>query len=346
MMKSRKLIFALAVLTVTVGGGWAFVLYRGTGGDLTQSAEAFLGSLSDEQRAKASMEYANALRLDWHFIPKPERKGLQVKEMNDDQRKLAHQLLESGLSQIGYDKATKIMSLEAILLELEKGQPGKPLRDTERYYFTLFGQPAPEGKWGLSIEGHHLSLNFVVENGKVISSTPAFFGANPAVVQGDIGVGPKKGTRVLAKEETLAFDLLHSLTAEQRQAALIADKAPTDVRGAGEAQPPDTAPEGLVAEQFNADQVKTLWSLLETYAANMPEDIGGERLEKVRAAGIEKVYFAWAGADQPGIGHYYRLQGPTFLVEFVNTQPDAEGNPANHIHSMWRDTAGDFGVAR
>lgn len=345
-MQSRKGLLISAALVLAVAGGWAFALYRGTGGDMTQSAQAFLASLSDEQRAKASMDYGNAARLDWHFIPKPERKGLQIKEMNEDQRKLAHKLLESGLSQVGYGKADTIMSLEAILHELEQGQPGKPLRDTERYFFTLFGQPAPESKWGLSIEGHHLSLNFVVDGGKVVSSTPTFFGANPAIVQGDIGVGPKKGTRVLAKEETLAFDLLHSLSAEQRQAVLIADKAPADLRGAGEAQPPDTAPEGLPAERFTADQVKTLWSLLETYAANMPEELGQERLEQVRQAGIEKVYFAWAGADQPGIGHYYRVQGPSFLIEFVNTQPDAEGNPANHIHSVWRNVAGDFGIPR
>lgn len=340
--RRRPILGALGL--VLVGAGWFGFLYRGPAADMTHSAEALLAALDDQQRVQATMAFDDPQRLKWHFIPMPHRKGLQIKHMNADQRKLAHDLLKAGLSQIGYNKATTIMSLEAILHELEKSRKDGPIRDTERYYFTIFGQPRMPGQWGWSVEGHHLSLNFVVRDGRVAGHTPAFLGANPATVRTEIAGAPKIGTRVLKAEEELAFELINSLPAEQQKAALIAPKAPSEIRAAGDPQPPQSSPEGLAASQFTDAQKQTLWSLIEAYAANMPPDLGAARLAEIKEAGLEKVHFAWAGARQPGIGHYYRLQGPTFLVEFVNTQPDASGNPANHIHSVWRNMKGDFGV--
>jgi hypothetical protein len=266
--------------------------------------------------------------------------------MNAEQRKLAHALLETGVSKLGYQKATTIMELEKILHELEKGTPGKPLRDFQRYYFTVFGEPGSAARWGWSVEGHHLSLNFVVDAGKLASITPAFYGANPATVRSDVGVGPPKGTRVLRQEEELGFKLLHALSAEQRGQAVIAEKAPNDLRGAGEPQAPNTPAEGLPASAMTDEQVAVLRDLLAAYTDNMLPEEGAARLEAINASGIEKLHFAWAGADQPGVGHYYRVQGPTFLIEFCNTQPDSAGNPANHIHAVWRQMAGDFGIER
>jgi hypothetical protein len=237
------------------------------------------------------------------------------------------------------------MSLEAMLHELEKSRQGAPIRDAERYYFTVFGTPSVQGKWGWSVEGHHLSLNFVVSNGKLVSATPAFFGANPATVQSDLSVGPKKGQRTLVKEEELAFSLLQSLTPEQRKNAVIADKAPSDIRGPVGPRAPSQADEGLISAKMTEPQRKALWDLIEAYAANMPQEVAGAWLSEIKNAGVEKIQFAWAGADKPGVGHYYRLQGPTFLVEFVNVQSDSANNPANHIHSVWRSMAGDFGVS-
>jgi hypothetical protein len=238
------------------------------------------------------------------------------------------------------------MSLEGILRELEKKREGGPIRDPERYYFTVFGAPAREGRWGWSVEGHHLSLNFVVEDGKATAITPAFFGANPAEVQTSLEGAPKKGTRVLRDEEELGFNLLHSLDKDQRSKAVIAEKALAEIRAAGEPNAPDAPPAGLPAKELNDEQVEILWNLLNAYTDKMPTEIGAARIAEVRKAGIENVYFAWAGADKPGIGHYYRVQGPTFVIEFVNTQPDASGNVANHIHSVWRRMAGDFGLSR
>jgi hypothetical protein len=345
-MNRRWSSLAVALLCVVAGSGWLWFKVVGAGADMTASAEKFLGSLSAEQKTAAVLKYDDPARLDWHFIPKEKRKGLQIKEMNDQQQKLAHQLLSAALSEAGYKKATTIMSLEAILRELEKERASGPIRDPQRYYFTLFGKPGLEGKWGLSVEGHHLSLNFSVEDGRLVSTTPSFFGANPATVKSNVGVGPKEGTRVLKDEEQLAFDLVNSLDEAQLKVAMLSDMAPKDIRGPADQQPPKGLPEGLAAEKFTDAQQKTLWSLLEAYANCMPKEIAQQRLSAIKEAGVREIRFAWAGARKPGIGHYYRVQGPTFLIEFVNTQPDSAGNPANHIHSVWRDMAGDFAVAR
>jgi hypothetical protein len=336
-----------AGLVLTATAGWSYYKLALTGENMGDAAEKFLASLTAEQRAKAALPYDDARRVAWHFIPLEgarEREGLKIREMTPDQRTEAHALLKSALSEAGYGKATKIMELETLLAELQKGKSG-PIRDAERYYFVVYGAPTNEGRWGLSIEGHHLSLNFVVDKGKVISSSPTALCANPAIVMNENVPSIKKGTRVLAKEETLAFELLESLTAEQKKEAIIAEKAPSEVRAAGEKQPPTDAPAGLAAEKLTGQQRSVLISLIDEYCNAMPVDVAKQRREAIDKQGIGQVRFAWAGAQKPGVGHYYRVQGPTFLIEFVNVQPDSAGNPANHIHSVWRDMQGDFALA-
>ncbi len=343
----RRRWFALGFASIAMfTAGALFVNYQGVGGDMTRHAETFVGALSQQQRERTVLAYDDPKRLDWHFIPKKDRKGLQIKDMTPEQRQAAHALLKSALSQAGYSKAVVIMELEKILHELEKSRGGGNIRDPERYYFTVFGKPAGDGKWGLSVEGHHLSLNFVVEDGRVLSSTPAFFGANPAEVKQAAGGGPKEGTRVLAKEEDLAFQLLAALDPKQREIAVIAPKAPRDIRAAAEAQAPDAKPQGLPVKGMTASQAGQLRSLIQVYADNMPKDVADARMKAIDGGGWENVHFAWAGADQPGVGHQYYIQGPTFLIELNNTQTDSQGNRANHIHSVWRDMRGDFGIAR
>lgn len=343
-MKHRRIGFLLGVLALVAAAGFGYLRLAAAGVEMTTAADAFVKSLSTEQLGQAVLAYDVPARTDWHYIPKPARKGLQVKEMNHAQRKAALALLNSALSAIGYGKATKIMQLETILHELEKQKTNGMIRDPERYYFTLFGQPAADGRWGLSIEGHHLSLNFVVDHNKVISSTPTFFGANPGVLLADYGGEFKKGLRVLAKEEELAFELLQSLTAEQRKTAIIADKAPNDVRDAGKASPPISPAVGLVAKDMSKQQVSILRALIEEYAHNLPSDVAAERLSAIEKEGYDGIKFAWSGGDKVGLGHDYRVQGATFLIEFNNTQPDSAGNLANHIHSVWHSLAGNFAV--
>jgi hypothetical protein len=342
----RTTLAALTLLLVLplATSAWSYHRKASTAGQMSASAEKFLESLSAEQRKTAQLDYDTPKRLDWHFIPKDSRKGLQIRDMESAQRKAADGLLRSALSQIGYDKATKIMELENLLAELQKGKSG-PIRDPERYYFTVFGKPSGDAKWGLSIEGHHMSLNFVVEGDKVVSSTPTVFCTNPAIVMNQVIPSVEKGTRVIKEEETLAFELLGALEGEQRKTAVIAAEAPQEVRAAGEPQPPTNAPEGIAASKLNDSQKQILRKLIEAYAANLTDDVAKDRLEAIDEAGFDKIHFAWAGAEKPGVGHYYRVQGPTFLIEFVNVQPDAAGNPANHIHCLWRDMRGDFAIA-
>ncbi len=335
---------ALAAVLALISGSWAWYASESSGSAMTQVAGEFLGQLDAEQKGAAQLPYDDDRRIDWHFIPKEERKGVQIKHMTQGQREAAHKLLKTALSESGYDKTTAIMRLEQLLNELEQGR-GRFARDWERYYFTVFGEPQETGRWGLSVEGHHLSLNFVVEDGRVISSTPQVLCANPAVVRTENKAGFALGTRVLAEEEILGFELVNDLSEEQRKSAIIAEKALSEIRDAGKPQPPTEAPAGIAAGELNESQQKVLRQLITTYTRTMPEDVARERWEAISREGFEKVHFAWAGALKPGIGHYYRIQGPTFLIEFVNTQPDAAGNPANHIHSIWRDMRGDFAIA-
>jgi hypothetical protein len=343
-MHKYRIIRLLTLVGLVTAVGAASLKTLNSGAALTRGAQKYLATLTDEQKTIAVMPYDTPQRVGWHFIPKDQRKGLQIKHMNAPQREAAFGLLQTALSQAGYDKARKIMALEGILRELEKEKRGGAIRDPERYYVTVFGEPRADSRWGLSVEGHHLSLNFVVQQGRVTASTPTFFGSNPNVVRQELPGVPPPGTRVLEQEEQRAFALIQSLDTEQRRTAIIAEKAPADIRAAGEAQSPAYVAEGLAYPRLTAAQQQQLRELIAVYANNLPEDVGSQRLQEIDQAGWDRVFFAWAGADRPGVGHYYRIQGPTFVIEFVNTQPDAAGNPASHIHSVWRDPRGDFAV--
>ena len=353
-MPVRRLVCPLAALAlvaalVTVGAA-AFRLV--TAGDaMTTAAAVWLAGLDATQRSRAQVEFEGAARTDWHFVPKPIRKGLPLTDMTKPQRDQAHALLKAALSEAGYGKAVTIMELDEILRRLE-GTAAKNTRDALRYFVTIFGEPGPKGTWGLSFEGHHLSLNFTVRDGELVDSTPQFMGANPAEVRTTFPGLPAAKSRVLAAEESLAFELVNSLDEDQRKQAVIAAEAPAEIRAAGAAQPPADPPAGIPFSKLTAEQQSLVRRLVETYCGSMPAEVASERLSLIEkgspaAAGLvhhgwDEIHFAWAGALAPGKGHYYRLEGPSFVVEFVNVQPDAEGNPANHIHCVWRDKTGDF----
>jgi len=322
----------------------------GPSAGMTSAAVAWLGTLDAPQRARATRAFGDESRTGWHFIPKNDRKGVQLRDMTPVQERAALQLLRSALSQAGYEKSVLIMRLDEILRLLE-GERARNVRDPRRYYFTVFGEPAPQGTWGLSIEGHHLSLNFTVRDGRLVDSTPQFMGANPAEVRTTFPGLPETGFRVLAAEESLAFELVRSLDEPQRKRALVAAEAPKEIRAAGDPQPPGGPPAGIAWRALQPEQQSILRRLVETYCEAMPTDVAGERLRLIESGpavagavhhGWDDVHFAWSGALEPGIGHGYVVEGPTFVIEFVNVQPDAEGNPANHIHCVWRDRTGDF----
>jgi hypothetical protein len=297
---------------------------------ITDTAKQFLASLTPEQRTKATFRFEDDERMNWHFIPK-ERKGLPFREMAPEQKHLAHALLSAGLSQRGYVKATTIMSLEVVLRELEKAT--EEYRNPEKYYFSVFGEPSEKGVWGYRVEGHHVSLNYTLVNGTVVSS-PSFFGANPAEVR----QGPRAGLRVLASEEDLGRELLNSLTEDQKKVAIVDKEAYKDILTAASRKAAlKGQPSGLPFGKMNAHQREMLNTLVEEYARSFPDAIAEARLQELKQAG-DKLYFAWAGVEQRGGPHYYRVQAPAFLIEYDNTQ-----NNANHIHSVWRDYTGDFG---
>lgn len=312
------------------------------GSQMKMFAETYLASLDAEQRENSVLPYDSPKRVGWHFIPKDNRKGLKIGDMNDAQRTSALRLLRAALSEAGYSKATRIMKLEQVLAILE-GDGRRWARDPDKYFLTIFGQPSNTESWGMSFEGHHLSLNFVCRGGKIVDSTPQFMGANPATIMTGVeGATLSKGTRVLRDEEQLAFDLVNSLEAQQAERAMIAEEAFDEIRFAGEAQVAVGKPEGIAYSALNPDQQELLKQLVHTYTNAVPEEVAKRRRELIQSNGWNDVHFAWAGANKPGVGHYYRIRGQAFLIEFVNTQPDAAGNPANHIHAVFRDLEGDF----
>jgi hypothetical protein len=252
--------------------------------------------------------------------------------MTEPQRTLAHELLKTGLSARGYDTYTKIMALENILRDVERGKG--PTRDPEGYRFSVFGTPSAKGAWGWRVEFHHISLHFSVVNGTAVSSTPSFAGANPAEVKD----GPQKGQRTLGTLEDTGRALVTSLDAAQRKTAIFNEVALNDIVTGNALDIKPLSPEGLMASAMTPAQRDQLMKILDAYAGLMTAELAADRMAKVKAAGIEKIGFAWAGSIERGQKHYYRLQGPTFLIEFDNSQ-----NEGNHVHSIWRDFNGDFG---
>jgi hypothetical protein len=297
---------------------------------MTAAANAFLNSFPADQRARVMFRFEDGERMNWFYTPVP-RKGFPLREMNSAQRQLAMALLSAGLSQRGYIKTTTIMSIEQVLADVEQGQGLK--RDPDEYYFSIFGQPSETGLWGYRVEGHHVSQNFTIVDGKVIGA-PSFFGSNPAEVK----EGPRKGLRILAREEDLARELIHALTPAQRKTAILNATAYDDILTEHNRQAAlKGQPSGLGASALNAAQREKLQNLLDEYANNMPEQLAEAREEQIKAAG-NNLWFAWAGGIERGQKYYYRIQSPTFLIELDQTQDDA-----NHIHSVWRDFNGDFG---
>ena len=301
------------------------------GAEMATAATNFLAALNPEQQKKATYEFKNEERYNWHFVPH-ERKGLPLKEMAGEQRALAHALLSSGLSQRGFIAAVTIISLEQILKEVEQGRG--PNRDPELYFFTVFGKPGPKETWGWRVEGHHLALNFTVVNGRAVAGAPSFFGTNP----GEVREGPRKGLRVLGAEEDLGRQLAQSLNDEQKKAGILPGEAPKDIITGNQRKAQLAQPGGLAVSKMNEGQRQVFLSLLDLYARRLRPEMADHDLRRIMEGGLDKVYFAWAGSTEPGKPHYYRLHGPTFLAEYDNTQ-----NNANHVHAVWRDLENDFG---
>ncbi len=303
--------------------------------EMADAATVWLTSLTDQQKARAVYPIESDEHEIWYFVPKPfegegMRKGLPLKDMRPEQRHLAYALLSSALSHHGFATAMEIMSLEQVLWELENENPR---RDTLMYYLTLFGQPGGKA-WGWRFEGHHLALNFTVSEGKLVSNAPNFFGSNPA----ELREGPRAGLRVLAREEDVARDLVKSLAPEQSEKAILADKTPKDILTKAETTVTPLEARGIAYRDLQPEQQTKLRDLIGVYLHRARAEVADQKWQKIEKAGLDGIVFTWIGGTEKGEAHYYRVQGPNFLLEYANTQ-----NNANHVHSVWRDFQGDFG---
>ena len=291
------------------------------------------------------MNYDAEGRTDWHFIPKDTRKGLILHQMTPSQRLAARNVFRAALSNIGYDKGAAIMQLEALLLHLQnQGGGNGPIRDTLRYYWTIFGEPGENNTWGLSVEGHHMSFNFVATGNQLVSVTPMALATNPATIMGDYPVGPPAGTRVVDAEERLGFELLAMLNDEQKSKAVVSDRAIREVRNAGAAQAAPNDGSGVSAAELNTAQRDKLRSIVVAFYSNAPAAFAEKRIAEFDAASNGDVRFGWWGSQERGVPHFFRVEAPTVQIEIANTQPDQAGNPANHIHALLRDPRGDFNL--
>src|SRR6516162_779588 len=324
-----------------------------TAGRMAGAAGAFLAALTDAQRGRACFGFGDE-RPDWSFLPSPDRDGLPIGALDDGQRRLAHELIAAGTSLPGDTKVVWVMAMEHVLRALVPGLAD--LFNPERYGFKVFGSPGDEA-WGWQVAGHHVSLNFTIVDGRWVSPTPCMLGAEPA----SYGL-----LAPLADDEELGFGLVNSVDAAPRQAAIIHHRPPPDLAARmvpkiGEVERPDAvffpepdyvisederdilsyvraSPKGVPASALNRLQFDSLTELVGGFVRRLPDEVAGAQLHDLECMGMDNLTFAWAGGTSPGDRHYYRVQGPTLLIEHDNTQ----GN-GNHIHSAWRNPADDFG---
>jgi hypothetical protein len=300
---------------------------------MRQAAERLIAALPESARSKVQRPFDDQDRVDWHYTPRS-RNGVAFKELDAKGREAIHALLQQALSTPGYRKVVNIIELELVLREIETFGG---IRDPERYHLTIYGKPDRAGAWGWRFEGHHVSLNFTLAGDKMAVDTPSFLGANPAQVAKD-GKGKMAGLRALAAEEDEARALMASLSADQRRQVVFASETYGDIVTRNAAKVDPQKPVGLPAAKLDDRQRAQLLRLIEVYAQTFEPSLAQARLGRVRDGGIENIHFGWAGATAPGAPHYYRVQGPLFLIEY-----DASQNDGNHVHTVWRDFTGDFG---
>ena len=328
---------------------------------MTFTAIALYDALDDRDRRRIVVPFADEQeRSHWNFLPESGRRGVPLRDMTHAQQILVHRLICQGMAVEGYAKVLATINLEHLLREINTprmGQVARDFRDPGGYFLTFFDQPQPDAVWGWRLVGHHISLNFTIHEQERISATPMMIGAEPA----RIGV-----FRPLAEEEDLAFALLRALTPAQRDRTVLHPLSPADfvtrtVAQIGEEERPErhgvgrrdiivtpedaealryirSHPRGVAFGELGADGQERLRALLETYVARVHPTMLGQEMDRIAEAGMDALHFAWAGATEYAQGHYYRLQGPVTLIEFNNTEDDA-----NHAHSVWRDPANDFG---
>ena len=300
------------------------------------AAKKLVGSLDSAQRALALFPFDIDERYSFHFFPIENRKGVPVDQLAPEQMQAALELMKTCLSAEAVKKVGEIMQLEVILKSLEHRNDNDHYRDPGKYFFAIFGVPDINNIWGWRLEGHHVSFHFSVNQNKLVAGTPGFLGANPAIVP----EGPQKGRQVLKEEADMAFELLHSLTKTALGKALIDTIAPKDIITYVNRKAIIEHPAGIRYSEMNGKQQQQLLQLVSLYVHRYTKLFADTMLKEIEQAGLDNLRFAWCGYTEPGKNkvHYYRIQGPTIIIEYDNTQ-----NNANHVHSVVRDLNNDFG---
>jgi hypothetical protein len=308
-----------------------------TGLKMADSAAQFVAALTPDFRKQVQYGYDDPERLNWHFIPR-DRHGVGLWDLSGETRKDAEELVKAGLSAAGYEKTLQVRSLEEVLYLFEGGteEERRVKRHPHKYFVTIFGTPGATGLWGWRFEGHHLSLNFSIRDGVIISSTPEFFGANPGVLEG----GPGRSLRVLGRREDLARQILHACSDAQRKLMWISTDAPDDIRGAGTPQAVVSEAAGLRFSEMSVEQQGLLRELIGEYLSAMPLEVIRDRMQAIEKSGMENIRIGWWGGPDRNQRHHYVIQGDSFVIEYNNTQ-----NEANHVHAVWRSLTGDFNVS-
>ena len=300
------------------------------------AARAFLQSLAPAERARASFAFGSAERTRWHWtVPSSvPRNGLPLGAMSAEQRGLALALLRTSSSSAGYRKALHIMALQGVLGRLDTGI-ADPF-DPDLFYFSVFGTPGAR-TWGWRLEGHHLSRHFTIV-GDTLVAEPFFLGAWPTRATSAYR-SVAKGYRTMPREEDAAREIVLLLDGALRKRVVFSQESLTDhlTQNAVRVKPLERV--GVLTAQLPSGAQRRVGEIVNTYLANHPQAMTRSALARIeRAGGLARTRFGWAGSTRRGVPHYYRLQGPTFVLEFDNSR-----NEGTHIHSVWRDFERDFG---
>jgi len=337
-MSSLPRFAAFVAAGILVAAAFDVQAEEAPGHAMSSAAAAYLNTLSDEQRATTSFGFDDEERLNWHFIPRV-RKGLGLWDLDGKALTAAEELVGTGLTTAGYHKVLEVRSLEEVLYLFEGGDEAERRlkRHPHKYYISIFGDPTGDDEWGWRFEGHHLSLNYTVKGEEILSATPEFFGANPGLID----AGPGRSLRVLGRREDLARSILKAASEDQQSEIWISKEAPHDIRGAGAPQAEIGDPVGVASGDMNPEQQELMRELVGEYLSAMPTSVVRRRVKEIEEGGLENIYFAWWGGSELNEPHHYVIQGPTFVIEYNNTQ-----NEANHVHSIWRNLSGDFNIPR
>ena len=300
---------------------------------MQDAASSFYDNLDAKARNKALFHYLDGERIFWYYPPL-NRHGLPLKDMTKKLKSLVFTLLETGLSSDAFNQTLQIINHELILKELEIRENIKTfVRDPERYYFTIFGNPKSKDPWGWRFEGHHVSIHFSIWSDKIISVTPLFLGVNPAEVKD----GDSKGLRILKKREDLAFELVNSMSKDQHHIATIYENTPKDIITYNSSRVTVPVVEGISWDELKIGQQKLLKLLIAEYVNQVNPNLVKSKLEYLESNTLKSVKFGWAGGINLGEAYYYRIHGGNLFIELDNYQ-----SGANHVHSVWRDVENDF----